>query len=511
MPEPYRVIDLFAGPGGLAEGFSSLRRPDGRPVFQLGLSIEKEPVAHRTLRLRGLFRLLREHERAEPYYAYVKGELDWDSLRTECGDDFAAADREAWNAELGVTSHAEVRSRVVEALEGERHRWLLMGGPPCQAYSLVGRSRMRGRDPEAFAADHRHFLYREYLRILAEHAPCAFVMENVKGLLSSRVNNEGTFQRILDDLENPAASLGLEVQDASSYRLFALSRGREPSVFHLPGEFVVRAEHHGVPQRRHRVIIIGIRRDLLTDGFALTPLSLQAEVPIEDVIDDLPRLRSGLSSEDDPGRWRAWVGGALERLQATDDDNDMAAVVRETAIRFSADLARGTEYSRVHVGPSYRPDWYTDPQFSGILNHATRGHMAEDLERYLFAACFAQAKGRSPSLQHFPDRLLPDHENVDRAIDRGLFNDRFRVQLYGQPATTITSHISKDGHYYIHPDPTQCRSLTVREAARLQTFPDNYFFEGPRTSQYVQVGNAVPPLLAAEVAAVVRDALDALV
>ena len=151
------------------------------------------------------------------------------------------------------------------------------------------------------------------------------------------------------------------------------------------------------------------------------------------------------------------------------------------------------------------PDWYKDERLGGVCNHSSRSHMRTDIQRYFFASCFALLKNRSPLLKDFPDILIPEHKNAREAIKNGngLFSDRFRVQLRNFPATTITSHIAKDGHYFIHPDPLQCRSLTVREAARIQTFPDNYFFEGPQTSQYQQVGNAVPPLLARSTANIV--------
>jgi DNA (cytosine-5)-methyltransferase 1 len=151
--------------------------------------------------------------------------------------------------------------------------------------------------------------------------------------------------------------------------------------------------------------------------------------------------------------------------------------------------------------------WVIDRRIGGVTLHQGRHHMPTDLRRYLFASHHARIHGVSPRIADFPWWLRPAHENVLKAVNGDLFADRFRVQVKGRPSTTVVSHISKDGHYYIHYDPTQCRSLTVREAARLQTFPDNYYFEGPRTAQYQQVGNAVPPLLARQIAAIVHGIL----
>ena len=506
------IIDLFAGPGGLGEGFSSLLHPNCDRAFKIKLSIEMDEHAHRTLELRAFLREFELGNAPEAYYDYLSGKLTREELFSRHPQAAKNAAREAWHAELGgkETPEEQIDFRIREAL-GNATNWVLIGGPPCQAYSLVGRSRVIGGKggQQEYDADPRHHLYRHYLRILAVHRPPVFVMENVKGLLSAKLKGEPIFSRILNDLSNPGAAMPSALGDkckSLEYRIYPLdpNDGLLDGLYE-PEDFIVRSEKFGIPQARHRLILVGIRSDIA--GYPGN-LKISDEVSVASAIGDLPRLRSGLSKEpDSPEAWRRTVQelGNAHWLQNEGISPEIRKAVLSALKRIGGKLGRGSAYHLGSSKPARHAEWFCDPKLLGVCNHETRGHIAKDLHRYLFAAVFAKKMGRSPLLEDFPKQLLPKHENVHEALNETKFNDRFRVQVANRPSTTVVSHISKDGHYFIHYDPSQCRSLTVREAARLQTFPDNYLFEGPRTEQYRQVGNAVPPLLAKQIANLVSE------
>jgi DNA (cytosine-5)-methyltransferase 1 len=511
---PIPVVDLFAGPGGLSEGFSSVTDAEGRRVFNVCISIEKEPYAHRTLLLRSFYRqfIRRGEEVPEEYFRYIRGEIVREELFSGRYADLAQeAETEAIQLELGEEERETTRNLIRDA-KGNTDRWVLIGGPPCQAYSLVGRSRRQGRETED--QKKRHFLYREYLHIIADHWPSVFVMENVKGMLSSEMNGEKIFHRILDDLEDPAAAVTNHVnvrraRGTHRYRIFSLVKHAGMLSDLEPKDTVIKAEDYGIPQARHRVILLGIRDDL--EHQLPQPLTTQSKISISQVLSGLPALRSGLSKGDDsPDRWVAALRAMGRRkwflkLASNGHEQLFSRIMSVMGEMTPPPHDRGSEFISGRIDVGWRRDWFLDKRIGGVCNHTTRAHIKKDLLRYLYAACYAEVKLRSPNIRDFPRELRPKHENVKEALKGSMFADRFRVQLWNQPGTTVTSHISKDGHYFIHPDPEQCRSLTVREAARLQTFPDNYFFEGPRTSQYQQVGNAVPPLLAKQIAERVFD------
>ena len=515
------VVDIFAGPGGLGEGFTSYVNETGVPCFKTALSIEKEDNAHRTLRLRAFFRQFEKDQIPLEYYKLLSNEISESELYLRYPQQAQLAENQAWQAELGVTNPGEVDSRIKQAICNSKN-WILIGGPPCQAYSLIGRSRYSRvwkNYPNQREEDKRHFLYREYLRILAKHEPKFFVLENVKGLLSSEVSDGKIAEKIFKDLKDPVLAIkNKEYHKRYKYRLYSMVK--EPRSTDLfgepvfsPGDFIVRSEMYGIPQCRHRVIILGIRDDIL-----LKPELMQKKefrVPIKSVINDLPRIRSGISKEADSSQ--KWVN-IIKRIcnDSILNDDTVPKDVKQSILlnidKLSQYLDKGDDYIPIKSAtmPEKLGEWFTDKNLKGFCNHSARSHMPEDLARYFYCACYASVKGSSPKLEHFPKDLLPKHKNVQQVVNQTIFSDRFRVQLRDKPSTTVASHISKDGHYYIHPDPLQCRSLTVREAARIQTFPDNYYFLGPRTSQYQQVGNAVPPFLAFQIAGVVYNLLSQL-
>lgn len=508
------LIDLFAGPGGLCEGFSPLNGSAPRR-FRSVLSIEMEETAHRTLQLRAFLRRFAPRPIPHAYYQYLREEISLEDLYLAHPAEAEAASRDAWRAELGVVPAKHVRRRIAHALGGSEN-WVLLGGPPCQPFSIAGRSRNRSGTRYSDGQETRHRLYLEYLQIIADFWPPVFVMENVRGLLSASYEGRRMFTRIQEDLRDPVRAIsrengrGLRRSGRShTYELYPISAPSADSLIG-DGDFVVRCEDHGVPQARHRIIILGVRNDLGVRPKHLLP---DEPVPLRTVLDAMPRLRSGLSRGDEPDAWVSVVSSVrrqpwLRRL--SDSDPAVASTIVKAVSRIEAStLTRGAEFVALtrHIKGHSLGQWIEDPRLDGVPNHSTRGHIPEDLHRYLFAASFARVHGISPTLHEFPQELLPRHRNALNGHAETPFADRFRVQIRDRPGTTVVSHISKDGHYYIHPDPSQCRSLTVREAARIQTFPDNYRFVGNRTAQYTQVGNAVPPWLARQIAVIVQDVL----
>jgi DNA (cytosine-5)-methyltransferase 1 len=256
--------------------------------------------------------------------------------------------------------------------------------------------------------------------------------------------------------------------------------------------------------------LLGVHKSLAKHKHEL--LSQARPISLWQTIGSLPRIRSKISKgEKDAAKWLEAVAKGLPAVATWKHAlrKDVIEQMQYAASGVQLPESIGGRYLKGASGISGVPrsfsTWLADSQLQGVLQHESRGHMVEDLHRYLFAAAFSHVAQRSPKLVDLPKTLLPKHKNVEDKDPP--FTDRFRVQLEKRPSTTVMSHISKDGHYYIHPDPTQCRSLTVREAARLQTFPDNYFFEGGRTDQYHQVGNAVPPFLARQLAQTVAALL----
>ena len=438
----FYAVDLFAGCGGLSEGF----RQAG---FEIIAQVEMDRWACHTLITRHLYHELKKIRRSSDYNKYLKEQISQEDLLEDYPSIARLIGHRVIQAVLGRDEISEIHSRIgaSKRLHGTSRIHVLLGGPPCQPYSLIGRS----RDPFRMVNDERHFLYTYYLEMLELLQPDFFVYENVPGLFTAKTKGKDIFNRILNDfsLLHPP------------YEIIPPLR----KVYDDPGSYILNAADFHVPQSRKRLVLIGYKKSLQTDNPEIKHIftRLQKEgirnrqkghLSVKDAISDLPPLKPGEGSD-------GWYGYHMR-------SNDLSS--------YQLQIRRGS---------------------TGILNHRARTHMATDLERYRFyIEHHVNGNGTANLIDLMNERpdLTPSHRTKDK------FLDRFKVQWWTRPSSTITAHISKDGHYYIHPDINQCRSLTVREAARCQSFPDNFKFEGPRTEQFKQVGNAVPPVLAFHIA-----------
>ncbi len=400
-----KVLDLFSGAGGLSEGFM-------RVGCDIVGHIEMEKDASSTLMTRMLYHALARKGLISEYNKYLLGRVSRDELIKKHG---LQDERDSVIcAKIGRNNYAELITKIKNRVGRERID-LIVGGPPCQAYSHIGRA----RDDKNMRWDRRNYLFRYYVEFLKAFNPKIFVFENVPGLISA---GGGRYLRMMRSC----------MQDAGYKTDFR----------------ILNAADFGVPQNRRRIILIGWNSESDLESYPEFH-TVNRDYRVNDFISDLPKIRSG---------------GGLPVVVGHTTNNSLL--------------------KRIGI---------SDPRFRLLMDHVARPLSKQDAEIYRMAA-LEKKNGRSIKYNDLPDRLKT-HKN------QNVFLDRFKVvDPSALGSQTVVAHIAKDGHYYIHPDVLQNRSLSVREAARLQTFPDDYKFEGARSSQFRQIGNAVPPMLSEMIA-----------
>jgi DNA (cytosine-5)-methyltransferase 1 len=405
-------VALFAGAGGLSEGFI-------RAGFNPVAHVEMNANACYTLKTRMAYHWLVENNKKEIYINYLSGKISRADLYSFVPDEVISS---VINVEIEEDTFDKICSDIDQIAEKQKID-LIIGGPPCQAYSLVGRS----RDSNRMVGDKRNYLYKYYAKFLEKYKPTYFVFENVRGLLSARDEFEKLY---FDDMKKLFDEAGYETQDA-----------------------LLSASDYGVLQSRKRIILVGKLKG--TKLVYPEPEYWKPDVKVDELFSDLPFLSAGKGS----------VGSCkVEKYKGT--------YLYDAKIR--------------------------DDRFP-VTWHQARSNNEQDMEIYRYVVEKWNKEKKRLEYNDLPDRLKT-HRN------RESFTDRFKVVAgdlsCGQ---TVVAHIAKDGHYYIHPDISQNRSLTPREAARLQTFPDDYYFESEsgtpsRTAAFQQIGNAVPVLMAERIA-----------
>lgn len=407
----YNFIDLFSGAGGLSEGFFNCN-------FNPIAHVEMNTYASETLKTRSCYYYLKRINQLDIYYDYLEGRISKQELYDYVPDDVLET---VINLEISDKTYRHIFEKIdaIMRKDGINSVDLVIGGPPCQAYSLVGRA----SDPNKMEDDPRNDLYIQYARFLNKYKPKMFIFENVPGMLTAKKGI--IWKRIQQRLR----TVGYNIE----YK----------EVF---------ADDFGVLQKRKRIIIIGWRKDLNLHypEFHITKYN----AVVNDILNDLSPLEPGQTNN-----------------EYCDEINDY---LRKTGIRKPNDI---------------------------LTDHQTRQIRRQDREIYHIAIEMWNHNHGRLNYNDLPENLQFHQNNTS-------FLDRFKVVEGDMPyAHTMLAHISKDGHYYIHPDINQCRSLSVREAARIQSFPDDFYFEGPRTAKFVQIGNAVPPLMAKGIAEAVIEQL----
>ena len=437
-----KVIDLFAGAGGLGEGFYNAG-------FSISASIDNNTHCLNTLRTRALYRYFKKINEQEYFKLITTSTLDHRAeLYNTLFNDNKIKEK-VLCLDLSKTFDKNVRKELISI---EKDCDVIIGGPPCQAYSLIN-TKTRNK-----SSDIRHVLFKNYLHIIDIIKPKVFLFENVVGMTSSKINGKNIIQLFEGDLKKMKTKY-----------FIITKRGDKNDLSYNRNDYIYDMSTYGIPQKRRRFILVAIRKDIYKkhnkDDLCKKFFSKKEyeTFTVQNAIGDLPKINA---------------------LNNRGEDSYLKNKVRKKS------------------GSLYSKSLYMN--YDGVFNHCSRTHMKEDLERYKFLASLKKNDRVSNTMKLFKDKrpdLLPKHKNLS------LFVDRFKVHYSDSVAHTIMAHISKDGHYYIHYDPKQNRSLTVREAARIQSFSDNYFFEGPRTEQFKMVGNAVPPVFTKILAKKIMDIL----